>query len=155
MADHGRRQHPDAASIEGEVKTKGGPKVKGASLTPELGETRRSSTPRTPATTCACPDTFVPGSLTGKIVLCRRGAIGRAAKGADVAAAGGVGMVLYNNDDDDNLFTDTHVVPAVHIDYTDGLKLKNYIDKQAARARTPRPRSRRPARRPRPRVRPR
>ena len=65
-------------------------------------------------------------------MLCRRGAIGRAAKGQSVLDAGGVGMILYNFDDNDNLFTDTHVIPAVHINHTDGLKLKSYIDDQAA-----------------------
>jgi hypothetical protein len=49
-----------------------------------------------------------------------------------VAQAGGTGMVLYNNDDDDSLFTDTHLVPSVHTNNTDGLELKQYIDDQAA-----------------------
>lgn len=34
---------------------------------------------------------------------------------------------MYNADDVDNLFTDTHWVPSVHIDYTPGLKIKAYI----------------------------
>jgi hypothetical protein len=41
--------------------------------------------------------------------------------------AGGVGTILYNNSDDDNLFTDTHTVPTVHINNSDGLKVKAYI----------------------------
>ena len=118
---------------EGEVRTKGGPMVKGASLTPRLGKSPFVDAEDFGNDHCACADTFAPGSLTGMVVLCRRGAIGRAAKGEAVAAAGGIGMVLYNYDDDDNLFTDTHVVPAVHVNYTDGLKLKAYIDKQAAK----------------------
>ena len=36
--------------------------------------------------------------------------------------AGGVGMIMYNNSDDDNLYTDTHCVPSVHVDHTDGLQ---------------------------------
>ena len=117
---------------EGEVKTKGGPKVKGASLTPGLGRTDFVDAEDFGNELCL-PDVFAPGSLTGKIVLCQRGAIGRAAKGQNVLDAGGVGMVLFNFDDSDNLFTDTHVIPAVHINYTDGLKLKYYIDQQAAK----------------------
>ena len=36
-------------------------------------------------------------------------------------------MVLYNNTDDDNLFADTHSVPSVHVNNTDGVALKNFI----------------------------
>ena len=85
-------------------------------------------------------------------MLCERGASGRIAKGVAVADAGGIGMVLFNFDNNDNLFTDTHVVPAVHVNYTDGMKLKEYIDKQAAKGRPPRSKSARRARRPRRRV---
>ncbi len=117
--------------FEGEVATKGGPKVKGASLTPELARSPFVDAEDLGNPLCL-PGVFPAGSLTGDIVLCQRGAIGRAAKGESVAAAGGAGMVLFNFDDDDNLFTDTHVIPAVHIDYTDGQKLKAYVDKQQA-----------------------
>jgi hypothetical protein len=65
--------------------------------------------------------------VSGTIVLCRRGTGGRAAKSLAVSLAGGVGMILYNNSDDDNLFTDTHWVPSVHIDNTPGLAIKAYI----------------------------
>ncbi len=130
-------------------------KVSGASLTPELGKSPLVDAEDYGNELCL-PGTFAPGSLTGKVVLCQRGAIGRAAKGENVAAAGGIGMVLFNFDDNDNLFTDTHVIPAVHVNYTDGLKLKEYIDEQAAKpARTPRSRSSNTGNGPRPRVRPR
>lgn len=117
---------------QGEVKTKGGPKVKGASLTPGAPRTGFIDAEHAGGDLCL-PDTLDPALVTGNIVLCRRGAIGRAAKSQAVAAAGGVGMVLYNNDDDDNLFTDTHAVPSVHVDNSDGLKLKEYIAKQATK----------------------
>jgi hypothetical protein len=73
------------------------------------------------------PGTLDPAVVEGAIVLCRRGAVGRADKSFAVFEAGGVGMVLYNETDDDNLFTDPHSVPSVHIDLTPGLKLKEYI----------------------------
>ncbi len=73
------------------------------------------------------PESLDPNVVTGKIVLCRRGAIARASKSFAVLQAGGVGMILYNNDDDDNLFTDTHWVPSVHINNSDGLAIKSYI----------------------------
>ncbi len=68
-----------------------------------------------------------PAVVTGKVVLCRRGATGRAEKGLAVFEAGGAGMVLYNNTDADNLFTDSHWLPAVHVNNTDGVKIKEYI----------------------------
>ena len=73
------------------------------------------------------PGTLDPVIVTDKIVLCRRGAIGRADKSLAVFQAGGAGMILYNAIDTDNLFTDRHWVPSVHIDLTPGLKVKEYI----------------------------
>jgi subtilisin family serine protease len=67
------------------------------------------------------------GDVSGKIVLCRRGATARADKSRAVGMAGGAGMIMYNNSDDDNLATDTHWVPSVHIDQTPGLAIKAYI----------------------------
>ncbi len=72
-----------------------------------------------------------PAVVTGAIVLCKRGVTGadpgRAEKGAAVADAGGVGMVLYNVNDVDNLFTDPQRVPTVHVDQTPGLEIKDLI----------------------------
>lgn len=68
-----------------------------------------------------------PAVVSGKIVLCRRGAVGRADKSLAVSEAGGIGMILYNNSDVDNLFTDLHWVPSVHVDYTPGAAIKSYI----------------------------
>ena len=48
-------------------------------------------------------------------------------KSRAVYLAGGAGMVMYNNSDDDNLATDSHWVPSVHIDQTPGLAIKAYI----------------------------
>ena len=73
------------------------------------------------------PGSLDAGAVDGNVVLCRRGAIGRADKSLAVAIAGGVGMILYNNVDSDNLFTDTHHVPSIHIDNTPGLEIKAYI----------------------------
>lgn len=74
----------------------------------------------------------IPGTLDslnvgGKIVLCRRGAIARAAKSYAVMLAGGVGMIMYNNDDVGDLSSDNHFVPSVHVDQTPGLSVKAYI----------------------------
>ncbi len=68
-----------------------------------------------------------PAVVTGKIVLCKRGAIARVEKSEAVLAAGGTGMILYNTNDADTLNTDLHVVPSVHVNYTDGSQIKDYI----------------------------
>jgi subtilisin family serine protease len=75
---------------------------------------------------CA-PDELDPDVVVGAIVLCRRGDVDRADKSLAVQIAGGVGMVQYNNDDNDNLFTDNHSVPSVHVNFTDGTKIKDLI----------------------------
>ncbi len=73
------------------------------------------------------PGKLDPAVVAGKIVLCRRGVVGRVDKSLAVLQAGGKGMILYENTDDNNLFSDTHWVPTVHIDNTPGLAIKNYI----------------------------
>jgi subtilisin family serine protease len=80
-------------------------------------------------------DLCIPGEFSSSfrnrirdaIVLCRRGAIARVGKSLAVMEAGGIGMIMYENTDDNNLFTDTHFLPTVHIDNTPGLEIKEYI----------------------------
>ncbi len=116
--------------FEGTITLGNGRKYTGASLTPELGWT-----PLVDAASAGdelCTPTYLGGGLnpavvSGKIVLCRRGTVGRVDKSLAVFEAGGLGMILYNNDNTDNLFTDTHWVSSVHIDNSPGLKIKTYI----------------------------
>ncbi|MCS5734797.1 S8 family serine peptidase, partial [Herbiconiux daphne] len=63
---------------------------------------------------CA-PDSLDPALVDGAIVLCDRGVYDRVAKSAEVARAGGIGMVLVNTHPD-SIDLDTHSVPTVHID---------------------------------------
>ncbi len=109
----------------------------GASITPGTGRRLAGLVDAEDAGDDLCnPGALDPAVVSGNIVLCRRGAIARAAKSQAVFQAGGVGMILYENTDDSNLFTDTHFVPTVHIDNTPGLAIKAYIDSAAtARAR--------------------
>lgn len=72
--------------------------------------------------------------VTGKIVLCKRGIYARVEKGYAVYLAGGAGMVLYNTSDAQDLNTDTHWLPTVHINNTDGLAVKAYITSAGAGA---------------------
>ncbi len=73
------------------------------------------------------PGDLDPDVVEDTIVLCKRGAIARVDKGFAVAEAGGLGMILYNANDGQSQVTDTHFVPAVHINNTDGLVIKDYI----------------------------
>ena len=72
--------------------------------------------------------------MTGKIVLCLRGTNARVDKSLAVKEAGGVGMILYNPVDAQALVTDTHWVPSVHINFTNGTAVKAYIASAGATA---------------------
>jgi subtilisin family serine protease len=75
-----------------------------------------------------CQAAFSPGVFTGQIVVCTRGINGRVAKGENVLAGGAGGMILVNDEaNGDSLIADSHVLPAVHISYDDGLALKAWL----------------------------
>jgi subtilisin family serine protease len=112
--------------FEGVATLGNGKQYKGASLTPSVGTAPLIDAASAGSDICE-PGKLDPAKVTGKIVLCIRGVIGRIAKGQAVHDAGGVGMIQYNTNDVDNLFTDPHWVPSVHIDNTPGLEVKAYI----------------------------
>ncbi|XP_045792508.1 subtilisin-like protease 4 [Trifolium pratense] len=66
----------------------------------------------------------------GKVVLCERGGgIGRIAKGQEVKRAGGAAMILTNDEINGfSLSADVHVLPATHVSYAAGQKIKAYIN---------------------------
>lgn len=68
--------------------------------------------------------------VKGKIVLCERGGgIGRIAKGEEVRNAGGAAMILMNDEASGfNTIADPHVLPATHVSFSSGLKIKAYIN---------------------------
>ncbi|NQU29704.1 MAG: S8 family serine peptidase [Anaerolineae bacterium] len=115
---------------EGTAELGNGEKYTGASITPTV-----DTAPLVDAE-FAGGDLCIPGTLdasvAGSIVLCRRGAIARADKSLAVFEAGGVGMIMYENTDDNSLFSDTHWVPSVHVDNTPGLEIKAYIASELA-----------------------
>ena len=80
------------------------------------------------------PGELDPATVSGKIVLCLRGEFARVDKSRAVHIAGGAGMVLYNASDAQSQVTDNHFVPSVHINNTDGLAIKDYIDTAGAGA---------------------
>ncbi|KAF6160283.1 hypothetical protein GIB67_019052 [Kingdonia uniflora] len=67
--------------------------------------------------------------VKGKVVLCERGGgIGRIAKGQEVKNAGGVAMILMNDEADGfSTEADVHVLPATHVSFSDGSEIKDYI----------------------------
>ncbi|CAL4954933.1 unnamed protein product [Urochloa decumbens] len=69
-----------------------------------------------------------PAKVAGKIVVCVRGVNGRIEKGLVVKQAGGVGMVLCNDDaSEDSVLADPHLVAAAHCSYSQCAKLFNYL----------------------------
>jgi subtilisin family serine protease len=114
--------------FEGIITLGNGRQYRGASLTEELGWTSLVDAADAGDELCT-PGALAPAVVTGKIVLCKRGVVGRVEKSLAVFEAGGVGMIQYNADNVDNLFTDTHWVPSVHIDNKPGLAIKSYIDR--------------------------
>lgn len=71
---------------------------------------------------------FAAGTFSGQIVVCDRGTIGRVEKGQNVLNAGGGGMILANDANSAaSLNADTHVLPATHISYADGVALKAWM----------------------------
>ncbi|MBF0672002.1 MAG: S8 family serine peptidase [Salinibacterium sp.] len=60
-------------------------------------------------------DTLDPAQVAGTIVVCERGVSARVDKSAEVARAGGIGVVLINPSFS-SLDLDTHVIPTVHLD---------------------------------------
>ena len=62
-----------------------------------------------------CQSPLAPGSATGKIVMCQRGANARVDKGFNVLQGGAAGMILYNPIKQDQE-SDNHWLPAIHVD---------------------------------------
>jgi subtilisin family serine protease len=117
--------------FQGTVILGNGSEYTGASITPGVGSAPLVDAAFAGGDLCA-PGTLNPNVVSGSIVLCRRGAIDRAAKSLAVLQAGGVGMIMYENSDDNNLFSDSHWVPSVHVDNTPGLAIKGYIGSATA-----------------------
>ncbi|MFQ5554920.1 MAG: S8 family peptidase [Acidimicrobiia bacterium] len=110
-----------------------GSEFSGASITAGVGPATLVDAADHGNELCDPAVTFTP-AISGDIVLCLRGAFARVAKSEAVAAAGGVGMILYNANDAQSQVTDNHFVPSVHTNNTDGLAVKAYIAAEGAAA---------------------
>ncbi|XP_021812574.1 subtilisin-like protease SBT5.3 [Prunus avium] len=73
--------------------------------------------------------TLDPRKVKGKILACLRGDNARVDKGEQALLAGAVGMILANNELNGNeIISDPHVLPASHINFTDGALVFAYIN---------------------------
>ncbi len=71
---------------------------------------------------------FPAGTFHGEIVVCDRGIYARVEKGYNVLAAGAGGMVLANaQSDGESVVADDHFLPAVHLGYSEGQALKQWL----------------------------
>lgn len=73
-----------------------------------------------------CLTPFPPGTFSGEIVICERGAIARVAKSFNVAEGGAGGMLLYNPVLQ-GLATDNHFIPSVHLENDAGILLLDFM----------------------------
>ncbi|KAF9667191.1 hypothetical protein SADUNF_Sadunf16G0307300 [Salix dunnii] len=75
------------------------------------------------------PGALDPKKVKGKILVCLRGENGRVDKGHQALLAGAVGMILANDENSGNeIIADTHVLPAAHINFTDGEAVFSYLN---------------------------
>ncbi|CAA3007612.1 subtilisin-like protease [Olea europaea subsp. europaea] len=74
--------------------------------------------------------TLDPKKVKGKILVCLRGENARMEKGEQARLAGAAGMILCNDKTTGNeIIADPHVLPATQINYTDGVALFSYVNK--------------------------
>jgi subtilisin family serine protease len=66
-----------------------------------------------------------PAYVTGRVVVCDRGTSARKDKSVAVKEAGGVGMIMVDNDN--GLVFDVQSVPSVHVASGDGYAIKDYV----------------------------
>ncbi|XP_034899667.1 subtilisin-like protease SBT5.4 isoform X2 [Populus alba] len=79
------------------------------------------------------PGALDPKKVKGKILVCLRGENGRVDKGHQALIAGAVGMILANDENSGNeIIADTHVLPAAHVNFTDGEAVFSYLNRSKA-----------------------
>ncbi|KAL2483822.1 Subtilisin-like protease SBT5.4 [Forsythia ovata] len=125
--------------FQANVKLRNGMTLKGTSLSKALPEERYYtliSAEKAKAANASALDailcqegTLDPEKVKGKILVCLRGENARVDKGEQAAVAGAVGMILCNDAASGNeVIADPHVLPATHIDYTNGVAVFAYVN---------------------------
>ncbi|XP_058094962.1 subtilisin-like protease SBT1.2 [Magnolia sinica] len=67
--------------------------------------------------------------VSGKMVVCDRGATGRSMKGQVVKESGGAALILANTEiEQEEDSVDVHVLPATLISYAESIRLKKYLN---------------------------
>ena len=100
--------------------------IEGASITGGVLALSEVVVPAPANELCLTP--FAPGSLSGKVVVCKRGTNSRVGKGANALSGGAAGMILYNQSAAvTDLETDNHFLPTSHIQFEDGTALLAFI----------------------------
>lgn len=124
-----------ATAAQGQRKPKPGSTqtITGASLTEALPAATLIDANDRGNPLCLDGTPFVP-ALHGEVVLCERGQNARTEKSKAVKDAGGAGMILMNTVDNQELVTDNHWLPTVHVTRGDGLKVRQYISQAGAGA---------------------
>ena len=75
-----------------------------------------------------CLSPFPPGTWGNQIVVCDRGAIARVMKCQNVADGGAMACVLANpSGSAQATASDAHIIPAIHIDATDGDSVRSWL----------------------------
>ncbi|KAK7351600.1 hypothetical protein VNO77_11167 [Canavalia gladiata] len=71
---------------------------------------------------------LIPKKVSGKIVICDRGGNPRVEKGLVVKSAGGIGMILANNEDyGEELVADSYLLPAAALGQKSSSEIKKYV----------------------------
>ena len=96
--------------------------VDGVSITPGVADKPVIDAATLGDKGCSRP---LPKEVSGTIVLCERGGVARVTKSANVLAGGGAGMVLYNPTVQD-VETDNHWVPTIHVDAPAGTQVISF-----------------------------
>ncbi|KAJ4346012.1 hypothetical protein N0V95_005795 [Ascochyta clinopodiicola] len=79
--------------------------------------------------------TLSPSKVAGKIVVCIRGSNTRVEKGQVVKDAGGLGMILANDDSNgEDTLADPHVLPAIQVGASARSALIEYVNTNGAKA---------------------
>lgn len=119
-------------ALQGTAEFSDGSKFRGASImnasvpaSPVILSANAAAAGGTDANLCA-PNSLDPALVAGKVVVCDRGVYARVDKSAEVARAGGVGMILVNLVSS-STDADKHSVPTVHVNAPRSLELKQKV----------------------------
>ncbi|WP_161958550.1 S8 family serine peptidase [Ornithinimicrobium cavernae] len=124
-ASHDRAIINSVAGLSGGASTPPGELV-GRSMTAGYGPAALADARAFGDAQCLQP--FLPGTFDGQIVVCERGVNPRVEKGTNVQLGGAGGMILVNTEaDGESTVADPHVLPAVHLGYTDGARLAAWM----------------------------